>query len=131
MSGSAASGTTNPRLVQAPSHPARCTLPQPPPLCCHRASRPCARQVDLFCASQNLLAGAYRDAAVTKDSDPEGYRAREEDTSRLFDDVIDAVDETFVYVEPLAGEWRALQHPFLLAEQAAPAEGWMRRGPRR
>jgi len=43
--------------------------------------------------------------------------------------VIDAVDETFVYVEPLAGEWRALQHPFLLAEQAAPAEGWMRRGP--
>merc|ERR1740130_249687 len=42
--------------------------------------------VDMFCASQNLLAGVYRDAAVTKDSDPEGYRAREEDTDHIFDD---------------------------------------------
>ena len=83
----------------------------------------------MFCASQNLLAGVYRDAAVTKGSDPEGYRAREEDTGRILDDAIDAVDETFVYVEPLAGEWSALQHPFLLAGQGAPAEGWMRRGP--
>ena len=83
----------------------------------------------MFCASQNLLAGVFRDAAVTKDSDPEGYRAREEDTDRIFDEAIDAVDETFVYVEPLAGEWRAPPHPFFIAEQGEPAEGWMRRGP--
>ena len=43
--------------------------------------------------------------------------------------MIDAVDETFVYVEPLAGEWRALQHPFLLAEQGEPEAGWVRSGP--
>eukprot|EP00964_Phaeocystis_antarctica_P055877 scaffold32909_cov63-Phaeocystis_antarctica.AAC.1 len=95
----------------------------------HRAPRPSARQVDMFCASQNLLAGEYRDPAVTKESDPQGYLARKEDTDRIFDDALDAVDETFVYFEPLAGEWRAPPHPFLVAEQGKPAEVWVRRGP--
>ena len=49
--------------------------------------------VDMFCASQNLLAGVYRDPAVTKQADPAGYAARKEDTDRIFDDALDAVDE--------------------------------------
>merc|ERR1719272_2177896 len=32
-------------------------------------------------------------------------------------------------MEPLSGEWRAPPHPFLLAEQGEPEEGWVRRGP--
>ena len=83
----------------------------------------------MFCASQNLLAGVYKDAAVTKESDPEGYQARKEDTDRIFDDAIDAVGEILFYMEPLAAEWDAPPHPFLLAEQGAPEAGWVRRGP--
>ena len=105
-----------------PSHP----IPSTASRYGHHCS---ARQVDMFCASQNLLAGVYRDPAVTKESDPEGYRARKEDTDRIFDDAIDAVDETFVYFEPLCSEWLAPPHPFLVAEQGKPAEGWVRQGP--
>ena len=32
-------------------------------------------------------------------------------------------------MEPLAAEWAAPPHPFLLEEQGEPAAGWMRRGP--
>eukprot|EP00966_Prymnesium_polylepis_P118203 2732954-Prymnesium_polylepis.1 len=46
--------------------------------------------VDMFAASQNLLAGAFRDPAVTKEADPEGYLARKEDTDQLFDGALDA-----------------------------------------
>jgi hypothetical protein len=90
--------------------------------------------VDMFCASQNLLAGAYFDVAVTKESNPEGYRARKEDTDRLFDGAIAAVSEVVLYASPLLGEWEAPDHPFLSAArerdgQATPTP-WVRRGPR-
>ena len=32
-------------------------------------------------------------------------------------------------MEPLAAEWAAPPHPFLLAEQGEPAARWVRRGP--
>ena len=53
--------------------------------------------IDMFCASQNLLAGVYRDASITKESDREGYLARKEDTDRIFDDALDAVSEVYFY----------------------------------
>jgi len=42
--------------------------------------------VDMFCASQTLLAGVFRDPAVTKEADPAGYAARKEDTDRSASD---------------------------------------------
>jgi len=57
--------------------------------------------VDMFCASQNLLAGAYRDPAITKESDPAGYAARKEDTDRVFDDAFEPVREVILYASPL------------------------------
>ena len=45
--------------------------------------------VDMFCASQNLLAGVYKDASLT-DKASEAYRARKEDTDSIFDGAIDA-----------------------------------------
>ena len=31
--------------------------------------------IDMFAASQNLLAGVFKDAAITKEADPAGYKA--------------------------------------------------------
>ena len=46
--------------------------------------------VDMFCASQNLLAGVYRDARLVAKASA-AYRARKEDTDALFDGALDAV----------------------------------------
>ena len=73
--------------------------------------------VDMFAASQNLLAGVFRDEAVTKASDPAGYLARKEDTDRLFDGALEAVGEIFFYASPLLDEWDAPNHPWLSPEQ--------------
>merc|ERR1712185_786537 len=45
------------------------------------------------------------------------------------EDAISTVGELLFYMEPLAGEWAAPPHPFLLAEQGEPAAGWVRSGP--
>ena len=87
--------------------------------------------VDMFCASQNLLAGVYRSPSVTKESDPAGYLARKEDTDRIFDDALEAVSEVYFYCSPLVGEWDAPPHPFLSPQRdakGAPAQPWVRRG---
>jgi len=87
--------------------------------------------VDMFCASQNLLAGVYRSPAVSKESDPAGYLARKEDTDRIFDDALEAVSEVYFYCSPLVGEWVAPPHPFLSPLREAkgpPAQPWVRRG---
>jgi tetratricopeptide (TPR) repeat protein len=85
--------------------------------------------VDMFCASQNLLAGVYRDPAVTREADPAGYAARKEDTDRIFEDALEAVDEILLYCSPLTGEWLAPSHPHLLPGRGEPPAGWVRRGP--
>jgi tetratricopeptide (TPR) repeat protein len=85
--------------------------------------------VDMFCASQTLLAGVFRDAAVTRETDPVGYKARKEDTDSIFDDALDAIDEIMLYASPMAEEWRAPPQQFLLPERGSPPADWVRRGP--
>ena len=83
--------------------------------------------VDMFAASQNLLAGAFHDNAHQKGST--GYSARKEDTDRIFDDALSAVCAVLFYCSPLMGEWEAPLHPFLSPEHAEQSFPWMRRGP--
>ena len=87
--------------------------------------------VDMFCASQNLLAGVYCSPSISKESDPAGYYARKEDTNRIFDDALEAIDEVYFYCSPLVGLWNAPPHPFLSPQReakGAPAQPWVRRG---
>ena len=82
----------------------------------------------MFCASQNLLAGKYRDdARYPKGTDE--YKARKEDTDSIFDDALAAVADIIFYASPLVGEWVAPEHPFLQPEHAAAAHPWTRVGP--
>ena len=99
--------------------------------------------VDMFAASQNLLAGRYlpatqRERAELKRRDPAAYRARKEDTYTIFEHAIEAVGgggggssagEVVLYLSPLTGEWRAPEQPFLLPDRGSPPAGWMRKGP--
>jgi len=84
--------------------------------------------VDVFCASQNLLAGVYRDPTITR-ADGEAYRARKEDTDRIFDDALEAIRVVIFYLAPLAGKWRAPPHPYLADDRGEPRSNWMRHGP--
>ena len=59
--------------------------------------------IDMFAASQNLLAGVFKDEAITKETDPAGYKARKEDTDNIFGDALKAVDELLLYSEPAHG----------------------------
>ena len=85
--------------------------------------------IDMFCASQNLLAGVFRDPAVSKVCDPAGYAARKEDTDRIFDDALDVIQELLLYCSPLTAEWQAPPHPYLLPDRGEPPAEWMRHGP--
>ena len=85
--------------------------------------------VDMFAASQTLLAGAFKSPDVTKEGDLEGYLARKEDTDSIFDDALDAVGEILLYCSPLTGEWLAPPHEFLQAGRGPPPAEWMRKGP--
>ena len=82
----------------------------------------------MFCASQNLLAGKYRDDVRYPRGTAE-YRARKEDTDNIFDDALTAVGEIFFYASPLLDEWVAPEHSFLLPEHAPVIHPWTRRGP--
>ena len=89
--------------------------------------------VDMFCASQTLLAGMFlpegeaERAALKRDSS--AYAARKEDTNNIFDDAIEVVGEILFYCSPLTGEWRAPAQPYLRADRGEPRAGWMRKGP--
>ena len=72
--------------------------------------------IDIFCASQNLLQGVIKDPAMSS-------------AEVGIEDAISTVGELLFYMEPLAGEWAAPPHPFLLAEQGEPEAGWVRSGP--
>ena len=95
--------------------------------------------VDMFCASQNLLGGVFLPADEAekeklKKTDEASYKARKEDTNNIFDDAIAAVGsskpcEIFLYLSPLAAEWAAPPHAFLLPDRGEPPANWMRRGP--
>ena len=95
--------------------------------------------VDMFAASQNLLAGSFLPLAQAerdslKASDPAGYAARKEATDTIFDDAISAVGtsgprEIFLYLSPLTGEWLAPLHQFLLPGRGEPPANWLRKGP--
>ena len=88
--------------------------------------------IDMFCASQNLLAGTYKDPAITKEADPAGYKERKEDTDTIFDQAISATDVVFLYCAPLLGTWIAPPHPFLSPkreERGKPPKNWKRKGP--
>ena len=88
--------------------------------------------VDMFCASQNLLAGAYRDPAITKESDPAGYAARKEDTDRVFDDAFEPVREVILYASPLcAARDSTPRAPAALPPRPAPAREASTRAPTR
>ena len=85
--------------------------------------------VDMFAASQNLLAGAFRDEAHPKGS--VGYAARKEDTDTIFDDALFAVRSVIFYCSPLVGEWVAPRHGFLSPErdERGVEHPWTRHGP--
>ena len=85
--------------------------------------------VDMFAASQNLLAGAFRDEAHPKGS--AGYAARKEDTDRIFDDALLSVRSILLYCSPLVGEWEAPPHGFLSPERERRGveHPWRRHGP--
>ena len=53
--------------------------------------------IDMYAASQNLLAGVFKDEAITKETDPAGYKARKEDTDNIFGDALKAVKELLLY----------------------------------
>ena len=77
--------------------------------------------IDMFCASQNLLGGVYRDDANHPKGSP-GYKARKEDTDHIFDDALAAVSVVIFYLSPLEGEWQA-PPPELGAREGGPRRG--------
>ena len=83
----------------------------------------------MLCASQNLLAGVYEDAARFPKG-MEGHAARKEDTDALFDGALDACGEIVFYLAPLVEEWLAPDHPKLRADRGEPPRPWLRKGPR-
>ncbi|KAL1515349.1 hypothetical protein AB1Y20_001979 [Prymnesium parvum] len=85
--------------------------------------------IDIFCASQNLLAGAFHSPHVTKEADPRGYAERQEDIGGVMDGAMAAADEMLFYCSPLTEAWEAPRDPFLLPGRGEPPEQWTRRGP--
>jgi len=85
--------------------------------------------IDIYCASQNLLAGAFHSPHVTKEADPHGYAERHEDIGGVMDGAMAAADEMLFYCSPLTEAWEAPRDPFLLPERGEPPEQWTRRGP--
>jgi tetratricopeptide (TPR) repeat protein len=91
--------------------------------------------VDMFAASQNLLAGRFlpKDEAACSALKREHfaeYAACKEDTDHIFDGALAAVDELLLYCSPLTGKWLAPKHAFLLPDRGdEPPVGWTRTGP--
>ncbi|KOO33557.1 tpr repeat-containing protein [Chrysochromulina tobinii] len=83
--------------------------------------------IDIFAASQTLLAGEFDAGRYPRGS--EEHTARKEDTDHVFADAMAAIGELLLYCSPLTAEWPAPNQPFLLPERGAPPAGWLRRGP--
>jgi len=83
--------------------------------------------IDIFAASQTLLAGEFDADRYLRGS--EERKARKEDTDHVFAEAMAAISELLLYCSPLTAEWPAPNQPFLLPERGAPPAGWLRRGP--
>jgi len=112
--------------------------------------------IDMFGASQNMLAGRYRASAEEaaqleqaiqlslggsggsgsgSGSDGGGggggpAAEREEDVHALLDGAMGSVREVVLYASPLLDEWEAPDHPLLNEAREPPPAPWVRRGPR-
>lgn len=71
--------------------------------------------IDIFCVSQNLLAGKYE--------------GRKENTDTIFTQAIDATDSVAIYCSPLLDTWTAPDQPYLREDKGHPPKGWQRKGP--
>ena len=89
--------------------------------------------IDLFCASQLLLAGAFKDKSITRESDLSGYLARKEDTANIFEHAIQTTSTIVFQCSPLIGKWDAPPHPYLWEERERNGpkrpKPWVRQGP--
>jgi tetratricopeptide (TPR) repeat protein len=83
--------------------------------------------IDMFAASQTLLAGEFDAGRYPRGS--EEHKARKEDTDHVFADAMAVIREILLYCSPLTAEWPAPNQPFLLPERGAPPARWLRRGP--
>ena len=83
--------------------------------------------IDIFAASQTLLAGEFR--ADRFDWGSEEHKERKEDTDHVFADAMTAISEILLYCSPLTAKWLAPNQPYFLPERGEPPVGWMRRGP--
>ena len=93
--------------------------------------------IDMFCASQTLLAGEFEPDKHERGTDER--KARKEDTDTIFEHALNAVGELLLYCSPLTERWPAPRQPFLDPGRTPPAgctvdeDGvpviWERRGP--
>ena len=82
----------------------------------------------MFCASQNLLAGVYRDASIVDKTSAE-YQRRKEDTDALFEHSLQTTRTIAFYLSPLVGQWLAPSHPHLRDDLGTLPTSWQRNGP--
>jgi tetratricopeptide (TPR) repeat protein len=80
--------------------------------------------IDMFCASQNLLAGKYKHL---KDNRGKPWK---EDTDNIFKGAIETTKEVVFYCSPLVDTWIAPPHPYLRSDKNEPPKNWERKGPR-
>ena len=80
--------------------------------------------IDMFCASQNLLAGKFKHL-----NDSKG-KPWKEDTDNIFKGAIETTKEVVFYCSPLVDTWVAPPHPYLRDDKGEPPKNWERKGPR-
>ena len=87
--------------------------------------------VDMFAASQNLLAGVScrDDGARGTSARTAGYRRARRTPTRSSTTRSTRSASCCFYCSPLTAEWLAPEHAFLLPERGEARSGWMRRGP--
>ena len=69
--------------------------------------------IDLFSASQNLLAGAYQGPKVAAAAEREWLHARRQESSQVFEQALASANEFYFCASPLVGRWEAPRHAFI------------------
>jgi len=97
---------------------------------------------DVFCASQNLLAGAYANAAAAArfsamSAESPGYeecreqqRETREQVDQLFEEALCTSHEIMMFASPLLDQWEVPPHPYLKRDRGFPPAGTLRKGAR-
>lgn len=97
---------------------------------------------DVFCASQNLLAGAYANAAAAArfsamSAESPGYeecreqqRETREQVDQLFEEALYTSHEIMMFASPLLDQWEVPPHPYLKRDRGFPPAGTLRKGAR-